>query len=113
MLLTSHYLDEVEHLADDLLLISQGRCKTNCSKEEFLSVSTSTTVEFNTDTPELLHGISPVEGLEITGNHVSLRTQDIGLFIKNLALANIEVRDFVSRRPNLEEAMAVRLQDDD
>ncbi|MDO4910604.1 MAG: ABC transporter ATP-binding protein [Corynebacterium sp.] len=112
VLLTSHYLDEVEHLADDLLLISEGRSKSNCTKEEFISVSTSTTVSFRTSTPERLHSIGGVEDLVISGDEVSLRTQDIGQFIKTLGAADISVQDFVSRRPSLEEAMEVRLRDD-
>ena len=106
VLLTSHYMDEVEHIADRAAIMVQGKIVAEGTPRE-LAKETSATISFVTDDVKGL----PSELATVlvgSGNRYQLVTQEPTATMHKLtgwALErNVELQDLVMRRRTLEDA---------
>ena len=105
ILLTTHYLDEAQHLADRIIVLAEGRIVAEGTPETLGSAQAVTTVRFNVpDTANL-----PVigEGPEIGDNKVTYRstdpTADLYTLTKWATERGVELAGLEVTRPSLED----------
>ncbi len=115
-LLTSHYLDEVELLADQILLLDRGRNKGYLPKEDFLRVSQSTVVECTVDQPHLVENLPSVSSVHQDASaqadgQVKVTVSDIAAFLRELVASSVKITAFQAQAMSLEQAMETRLQE--
>ncbi|MDO4911467.1 MAG: ABC transporter ATP-binding protein [Corynebacterium sp.] len=117
ILLTSHYLDEVEYLSDEILLLDRGRRVAHTTKEEFLNTSKATVVRFSLPdaaaAEAFIAGMDPALGQWVRDeNTLQISTHRLREILVALLENTVEFEDFQARRWNLEEAMEMRLRDE-
>jgi ABC-2 type transport system ATP-binding protein len=108
VLLTTHYLDEAEHLADRVGVLADGRLVVEGAPEQLMAAAPSATITFELSagtTPEQLHvpagasidaGVVRIETeqptailAEITGAAVQHGVELVGLSVKRASLEDI------------------------
>jgi ABC-2 type transport system ATP-binding protein len=116
VLLTTHYLDEAEHLADRVGVLAAGRLVAEGTPEELMSAVPEATVSF-----ELPAGHAPTHlgvpaDAEVTGSLVCIRTESptaaLGPIIAAAVDLGVELTNLTVRRPSLEDVF-LRLGGDD
>ena len=114
ILLTTHYLEEVEKLCNKIIMLDKGNIIAKSTKAELLSKSSSlpTTVQIETSTgefsPELEGGVILREGNVFT---LKLDNSDQLLPILNLLkLADVKINDIKINHPSLEDVFINYLQ---
>ena len=105
ILLTTHYLDEAQNLADRIVVLNRGRIVAEGTPKSLGGARPVTTVRFNLPEPKELP--STVDAPEVVGNSVTYQTTDpTGLLYhltgwatgRGIELAGLEVT-----RPSLED----------
>ena len=107
VLLTTHYLDEAEHLADRVGVLVNGRLATEGTPAELMAMSPLTSVSF-----DLLGGLDPSsltlpDSAEVSETHVRIKTDRPTALLAQLtaqAVAlGVELPGLSVRRPSLED----------
>jgi ABC-2 type transport system ATP-binding protein len=107
VLLTTHYLDEAEHLADRVGVLTAGRLVAEGTPEELMAATPNATISF-----ELPHGVDPDSLLIPTdassaGPVVQIETERPTAVLAEIAGAaaarGIELPGLTVRRPSLED----------
>ena len=109
ILLTTHYLDEAEHLADRVVVIDHGRVVAQGTPEDLAATAGAATV-ISFRMPAGLDGADlPVLGLErrIAGNVVDVRTKtptsDVAAIATWASARGVELEALTLARPSLED----------
>jgi ABC-2 type transport system ATP-binding protein len=109
ILLTTHYLDEAEHLADRVVVIDHGRVVAQGTPEELAATAGATTV-ISFRMPTGLDGADlPVLGLErrVAGSVVDVRTEtptsDVAAIATWATSRGVELDSLTLSRPSLED----------
>jgi ABC-2 type transport system ATP-binding protein len=110
VLLTTHYLDEAEHLADRVGVLRNGRLVAEGRPEELIAGHADTVITFTVSEPVLLADLR-LEGLEIEtyegGQRVSLASGQPTLHLHALTTwaidHGIELEGLTIERPTLED----------
>lgn len=101
VLLTSHYLEEVEELAQRVVIIDGGRCVADDSVESLRRVSGLRRVAITAvDVPKL----PGVVGTEREGDRVHLITADADQLVRDLVNAGVQFTDLEVQAGSLEDA---------
>ena len=107
VLLTTHYLDEAEHLADRVGVLANGRLIAEGTPAELMSSAPSTTISF-----ELPAGISPDQlelpaDASVESGSVRIETEQPTALLARIAAAaverGVELAGLSVRRPSLED----------
>jgi ABC-2 type transport system ATP-binding protein len=107
VLLTTHYLDEAEHLADRVGVLAGGRLVAEGTPEQLMSAAPDATISF-----ELPAGHGPGDlavpvGADVDGSVVSLRTDSPTAALAPIIAAavdrGVELTNLTVRRPSLED----------
>ena len=108
IVLTTHYLDEADALADRVVVIDHGLIVADDSPEGIRKLVPGKKVEFNWPgaTTAALSGL-PVEGLVIDGPRVSFLTSDAEEVLRTLFAKGAPIRDLEVVGAGLEEAVLV------
>ncbi|MDE0233014.1 MAG: ABC transporter ATP-binding protein [bacterium] len=105
ILLTTHYLDEAQHLADRIVVLAEGRIVAEGTPETLGSAQAVTTVRFNV--PETANLPVIGEGPEIGDNKVTYRstdpTADLYTLTKWATEGGVELAGLEVTRPSLED----------
>lgn len=101
LLLTSHYLDEVEALAQRVVVIDSGRVLADDSPETIKSRVDVRTVSLRA---ESLPDLPGVVGRECTGDRIRLFTADSDRLVRELVASGAGFRDLQVEATSLEEA---------
>ena len=99
VLLTTHYLEEADELAERVLVIDKGKVIADGSPQQIKSQVAGSKITFTSSVAldaAALGGL-PVSSSEVTDHRVTLMTNDPQavlreLFRRNVAMANLEVR---------------------
>jgi ABC-2 type transport system ATP-binding protein len=101
ILLTTHYLDEAQHLADRVVVIARGRVLAE-GPPEALGGSTAATISFRAPA-----GAPLPAGAEVDGDRVRLRTdtptRDLAPLVAWAAERGVELEGLTVTRPSLED----------
>jgi ABC-2 type transport system ATP-binding protein len=108
IVLTTHYLDEADALADRVIVIDHGLIRAEDTPEAIRSLVPGKKVSFSWPgaTTEALSGL-PVEGLLIDGPRVSLLTSDPEQVLRTLFAKGALITDLEVVGAGLEEAVLV------
>jgi len=107
VLLTTHYLDEAEHLADRVGVLANGLMVAEGTPEELMSAAPNATVSF-----DLPSGVSPQDlavpsGAEVSGTTVRIETETPTAVLAPItslaAERGVELENLSVRRPSLED----------
>lgn len=104
VLFSSHQLDVVERLCDELVIIADGEIRAAGSREEIREAHTSPTWNLETDADTgWVRGIPGIEVVEFDGGFVRFRAPDADAAdaVLREALARGGVRSFAPHRPPL------------
>jgi len=112
VLLTTHYLEEAENLADRLAILHEGRIAATGTPAEVTAAQPSQ-VSFHLPEGHLLGDLPPLAGMgvcdhEVDGRIVRLRTHELQRTATELLLwarqSRVELRGLDARSASLEEA---------
>ncbi|MEM8620352.1 MAG: ABC transporter ATP-binding protein [Actinomycetota bacterium] len=122
VLLTTHYLDEAEHLADRVGVLNKGRLVAEGTPGTLIEQVSGTVVSFNVptevDLADAVATFGPLLGTEIdlAGRFVEARVSEPTAAVHRLTAwsleRDIELDSFTVRRASLEDAF-LRLVDED
>lgn len=107
VLLTTHYLDEAEHLADRVGVLTAGALVAEGTPDELMSAAPNATISF-----ELPVGVDPDDlhvpsDATVTGNVVAIETERPTALVARIAGAaadrGLELAGLSVRRPSLED----------
>jgi ABC-2 type transport system ATP-binding protein len=106
ILLTTHYLEEADELAQRVLVIDKGSVIADGSPQEIKSRVAGSKISFTTSAPmdvATLTGL-PVSTSEIADQRVTLMTNDPQAVLRELFQRNVEMSNLEVRGADLEEA---------
>jgi ABC-2 type transport system ATP-binding protein len=113
ILLTTHYLEEADALAERIILIDQGRVRADASPAELKAQTSNYRVSFDVHKPlppEFFTPL-PVQQLELGERHVSLLTPQLETILRALFTQPVEVANLDITGATLEEAFFHLTQD--
>ena len=116
VLLTTHYLDEAEHLADRVGVLASGRMVAEGTPSELMAASPDATITFELPTTLAAGDLGVPTSAEVDGRIVSIRTESPTAVLAPIIAAaverDVELSNLSVRRPSLEDVF-LRLGGDD
>ncbi|HLI06588.1 MAG TPA: ABC transporter ATP-binding protein [Ktedonobacteraceae bacterium] len=106
ILLTTHYLEEADALAERVILIDHGRVRADASPAALKAQVSSSRVSFDVSEPlrpEIFAQL-PVQRLEQEGRHVSLLTPSLEPVLRAIFAQPVEITNLTITGATLEEA---------
>jgi ABC-2 type transport system ATP-binding protein len=107
VLLTTHYLDEAEQLADRVGVMARGRLIAEGTPAELMATAPNATISFELPHDVVAHALRVPEGATISGHQVSIETEHPTAVLAEITAAAVELGvelDGLSvRRPSLED----------
>jgi ABC-2 type transport system ATP-binding protein len=113
ILLTTHYLEEADALAERIILIDHGQVRADASPATLKAMATNTRVAFDVSEPlqpEFFEPL-PVQQLELGENHISFLTTKLETVLRALFTQPTEITNLAITRASLEEAFFHLTQD--
>jgi ABC-2 type transport system ATP-binding protein len=106
VVLTSHYLEEVEALASRVVVVGGGRVLADGVVAEFRGIVAVRRVSFTAAHPDLdrMSGLPGARDVEREGERVTLLTVDSDRLVRALVQHGISFRDLEIRQTSLEDA---------
>ena len=100
VVITSHYLDEIEYLSSRILLLDGGTLIEDRPAEEFLAMQKSATVTFasSSSTAEVLKLAGTTMDVRSANGCYSVRTTDSDRFIERLVRSSLQFTDLRESR---------------
>jgi ABC-2 type transport system ATP-binding protein len=105
VLLTSHYLEEIEALAERVVVIGAGRVLADGDLDDVRRVVARSTVSFTAD------AVPDLPGLVRDGDRFVLHSSDADRLVRDLVTTGVGFRDLQVRPASLEEAFLVLTDD--
>ncbi|NUZ10931.1 ABC transporter ATP-binding protein [Pseudoalteromonas sp. McH1-7] len=104
VLLTTHYLHEAETLADELLVLREGKCTNLTDIPELANIYPRAQIKFTCDLPEVtLLDALPMVNLSVEGNKFTILTNEPNPILQRL-LTQFDVHNLQVAPMSLEEA---------
>lgn len=105
VLLTTHYLEEADSLADRIIVMAGGKVVAGGTPAEIKALSGGKVIELRTEASgAILKALPGIEKLSYTGDRVQLISNAAEATLKALFASGIEVEDISVARVGLEEA---------
>jgi ABC-2 type transport system ATP-binding protein len=105
IVLTTHYLEEADNLADNIVLLKQGKIIKRGTSEEIKASISYTTIRFNSDAkPETFKQLPAVISVQPCGKFIQLQTENVNQTLLALLSAYPELQDLTVSSAGLEEA---------
>jgi len=106
VLLTTHYLEEADELAERVLVIDKGKLIADGSPQEIKSRVAGSKISFTSAAPldaAALSGL-PVSASDVSDHRVTLMTNDPQAVLRELFRRNVDMSNLEVRGADLEEA---------
>ncbi|MBW5446572.1 ATP-binding cassette domain-containing protein [Cohnella sp. CFH 77786] len=113
VVLTTHYLEEADSLADRILVINQGKIIADGTPSEIKANATGRVISFTAGasvTTESLLSLPGVADLEWNGRRVKLYSGDTDRLIRVLIESRVDMRDIEIQSGGLEDAFQSLVQ---
>ena len=112
VVITSHYLDEIEYLSSRILLLDGGTLIEDRPAEEFLAMQKSATVTFasSSSTAEVLKLAGTTMDVRSANGCYSVKTTDSDRFIERLVRSSLQFTDLRVRGWSLEDIFLEKLE---
>ena len=105
IVLTTHYLEEADNLADEIMLIKEGQVIRQGSSEAIKASISHTTIRFNyNEKPEAFSQLSGVVSVQPSGKFIQLQSQNVNQTLLTLLTAYPNLQDLTVSSAGLEEA---------
>jgi ABC-type multidrug transport system, ATPase component len=107
IVLTTHYLEEADQIADRIVVINDGRLVADGTPSQIKATTIGRTITFTAGpsvTNELLYAIAGVTDAEWNGRRVRLYSSDTDRLIAELIMRGVEMKDIEIQSGGLEEA---------
>lgn len=91
ILYTSHYIEEVERMADKVVYLEQGSIKINDTPHNILFSQNNSIIEIMTFTEEQYQILSETYDIEITNGNLKIQTENVEAVITNLIKINVDL----------------------
>lgn len=118
IILTTHYLEEADQLADRVIVINQGRMIADGTPAEIKAAQGGRALSFTagpdvTEESLIALALPGVRKIEWTGRRVKLISRDTDRLIYALVRSELDIRDIEIQSGGLEEAFQRLIQGDD
>ena len=112
VVITSHYLDEIEYLSSRILLLDGGALIEDRPAEDFLAMQKSATVTFvsSASTVEISNLAGATTDISSANGIYTVRTADSDRFIKRLVQSSLQFTDLRVRGWSLEDVFLEKLE---
>lgn len=113
ILLTTHYLEEADALAERIIVIDRGRVRADASPAALKAQVANKRVSFNVSEPlrpEFFVHL-PVQQLELGDRHVTLLTKELETVLRAVFTQPVEIANLEISGAGLEEAFFQLIQD--
>lgn len=113
IVLTTHYLDEADSVADRIVVINNGKIIADGTPGEIKSETTGRVVSFvagPTVTSDALYRLPGVTDVEWSGRHVKVFSNDSDRLIRALVEGKFDMRDIEIHSGGLEDAFQALVQ---
>jgi ABC-2 type transport system ATP-binding protein len=105
IVLTTHYLEEADNLADEIVLIKEGKVIRQGSSEAIKASISHTTIRFNyNEKPEAFAQLPGVVSVQPSGKFIQLHSQNVNQTLLALLSAHPNLQDLTVSSAGLEEA---------
>ena len=105
IVLTTHYLEEADNLADNIVLLKQGKVIKRGSSNEIKASISHTTIRFISDVkPETFKPLPAVVSVHPSGKFIQLHTENVNQTLLALLSAYPKLQDLTVSSADLEEA---------
>lgn len=105
IVLTTHYLEEADNLADEIMLIKEGQVIRQGSSEAIKASISHTTIRFNYNVkPEAFSQLSGVVSVQPSGKFIQLHSQNVNQTLLALLSTYPNLQDLTVSSAGLEEA---------
>jgi ABC-2 type transport system ATP-binding protein len=105
IVLTTHYLEEADNLADDIVLIKQGLIIKRGSSEQIKASISHTTIRFiSNEKPKVFELLPAVINVQTSGKFIQLHTDNVNQTLTALLKAYPNLQDLTVSSPGLEQA---------
>ena len=105
ILYTSHYIEEVERMADKVVYLEQGSIKINDTPHNILFSQNNSIIEIMTFTEEQYQILSETYDIEITNGNLKIQTENVEAVITNLIKINVDLNQITIYKKSLLELM--------
>lgn len=116
IILTTHYLEEADQLADRIVFINRGRLIAQGSPAEIKAAQGRRTLCFTAGpgvTADSLGGMPGVLHSEWDGRRVTMASRDTDRLVRALVQSELDIRDIEIRGVGLEDAFRTLIQGDE
>ena len=112
VVITSHYLDEIEYLSDRILLLEKGELIEDRPIEDFLSMKRNAVVAFSSSAAKAQVTALADGDMEVTAAEGSfkIRTSDSDGFVRDLVESGLQFEGLRVSGWSLEEVLLERLE---
>lgn len=105
IVLTTHYLEEADNLADNIVLLKQGKIIKRGSSDEIKASISHTTIRFASHAkPEIFEQLPAVVSVQLSGKFIQLHTKNVHQTLSALLAAYPNLQDLTVSSAGLEEA---------
>jgi ABC-2 type transport system ATP-binding protein len=105
IVLTTHYLEEADNLADDIALLKHGEIIRRGSSDEIKASISHTTIRFSSaEMPSAFEQLPGVVSMQLIGKFIQLQTENVNQTLPHLLSVDPNIQDLTISSAGLEEA---------